>query len=49
MTEYLQGNLTLEALQKQAQEAIVAGSKDLCAAKLKDKVAGWEWCSEFVK
>jgi ABC-type glycerol-3-phosphate transport system substrate-binding protein len=49
MVEYMQGNLTLEQLQQKVQEGIIAGATDSCKAKLADKVAGWEWCSNFVK
>jgi ABC-type glycerol-3-phosphate transport system substrate-binding protein len=49
MVEYFQENITLEELQNRVQEGIVAGSKDLCASKLDQKVAGWEWCADYVK
>ncbi|MEM4217677.1 MAG: ABC transporter substrate-binding protein [Candidatus Methanomethylicaceae archaeon] len=49
MTEYLQGNITLEALQNQLQELIMAGAQDKCRDKLNNQVKGWEWCAEFVK
>jgi ABC-type glycerol-3-phosphate transport system substrate-binding protein len=49
MTEYLQGNLALEALQNQLQELVIAGARDKCTDKLNNQIAGWEWCSEFVK
>jgi ABC-type glycerol-3-phosphate transport system substrate-binding protein len=49
MVEYLQGNITLEELQKRVQEGTVAGATDSCKDKLAKKVAGWEWCSKYVK
>jgi ABC-type glycerol-3-phosphate transport system substrate-binding protein len=49
LTEYLQDRITLEAMQAKIQELLVSGAMDKCADKLDKKVAGWEWCSEFVK
>ena len=49
MVEYLQGNITLEVLQQRVQDGLIAGATAACATKLTDKVAGWEWCSEFAK
>lgn len=48
MVEYFQDNLTLEQLQDALQEGHIAGATDLCASKLDEQVAGWEWCSEYV-
>jgi ABC-type glycerol-3-phosphate transport system substrate-binding protein len=47
MVEYFQGNLTLEQLQQKVQDGLISGSKAICANKLKEKVKGWEWCSEI--
>ena len=49
MVEYMQDNITLDVLQQRVQEGMIAGATDSCATKLKDKVEGWDWCSEYAK
>ena len=49
MVEYFQGNMTLEELQTTVQDLAVAGATDICADKLEQEVAGWEWCEEYVE
>ena len=49
MVEYFQDRISLEQLGERLQEGVVQAAKEMCAAKLADKVPGWEWCTDYVQ